>query len=333
MSQGLRAPSLSPPLGRGIKNPPKRQRDESETAVSQTRSSFSQPLGGMAAPLAPVRCAIYCRVSSREQAQGYSLEGQYHENRAYADRRKYRVVRRYQDVGSGRNLNRAGFERMMQDAAAGLFDVIVVWRRNRLNRDVGNAIAVDEYLQEHGVRVESIVSGPEEDTAEAELHRLMQYAFDQFEARSIAARCQLGREEAARLGIWPTRPPFGYVRNRESKRLELKPGEYEKVAWAIKQVAEGRNTRDVGHAIGRSHVCVGLWVRNPHYEGILDYAGIVRENAWPPVCDPAIIHKARGALDGKLAALGKATLAEDGSGGTLPPHASTNPNSSGTATA
>lgn len=62
------------------------------------------------------RAAAYVRVSSEEQTDGWSLEGQEGQIREYAARNGYEVVAVYRDEVSGSKDKRPGFERMMLDA-------------------------------------------------------------------------------------------------------------------------------------------------------------------------------------------------------------------------
>jgi len=72
------------------------------------------------------RAAAYVRVSSEEQTDGWSLEGQEKQIRDYAERNGYEVVQVYRDETTGSKDKRPGFERMMLDAHAGLFNAIIV---------------------------------------------------------------------------------------------------------------------------------------------------------------------------------------------------------------
>jgi len=85
------------------------------------------------------RAATYVRVSSEEQTDGWSQEGQEGQEgqiREYAARNGYEVVQVYRDEVSGSQDKRPGFERMMLDAYAGLFSAIVVLHMSRLFRNI-----------------------------------------------------------------------------------------------------------------------------------------------------------------------------------------------------
>src|SRR5687767_2989145 len=82
--------------------------------------------------------AIYVRVSSREQVEGYSLEAQRRACREFCATRGYTVVIEYVDEGVSAHTDnlakRPGFARMLADAEAGRFGVIVVHKMDRFAR-------------------------------------------------------------------------------------------------------------------------------------------------------------------------------------------------------
>lgn len=220
------------------------------------------------------KAAVYCRVSGDEQAKGWSLDGQYRDCREYAQRLGYRVVRAYQEIGSGSNADRPQFQLMVQHGLQGRFDVVVVWKRDRFGRDpVANGFFM-RLLGERGVKVEPIDQGPSEDTPHDEFMGYIMDAVARLEARNIAARCHMGRLEMARRGLWPTKPLWGWRRKRGTKELEPDP----KVALLVRalffHVGEGHSARAVAERIGCTYQTVLSRVRNPAYKGRAIYDGV-----------------------------------------------------------
>ena len=82
--------------------------------------------------------AIYVRVSSREQVEGYSLEAQLRACREFCAARGYSVVVEYADEGVSAHTDnlakRPQFSRMLADAEAGRFNLIVVHKMDRFAR-------------------------------------------------------------------------------------------------------------------------------------------------------------------------------------------------------
>src|SRR5687768_9821207 len=82
--------------------------------------------------------AIYVRVSSKEQVEGYSLDAQRRACRELCASRGYQVVAEYADEGLSAHTDnltkRPGFAQMLADAEGGRFGVIVVHKMDRFAR-------------------------------------------------------------------------------------------------------------------------------------------------------------------------------------------------------
>src|SRR5688500_3929753 len=85
------------------------------------------------------RAALYYRVSSEEQVEGYSLDAQQRAARAYCESHGWSVAHEYRDEGRSARTDdlrkRPAFAAMLADADAGLFDVVVVHKLDRFARN------------------------------------------------------------------------------------------------------------------------------------------------------------------------------------------------------
>ncbi len=85
------------------------------------------------------RAAILRRVSTEEQRQGWSLISQQVDALEYCRMQNYTIVADEEEVDSGDLLDeREGLWRIRELAKHGLIDVVVVWRLDRLSRNVQN---------------------------------------------------------------------------------------------------------------------------------------------------------------------------------------------------
>src|SRR3954465_14229348 len=82
-----------------------------------------------------VRAAVYERVSSEEQVEGYSLDAQDRAGKLYCDAHDWQLVNVYRDEGRSARTDdlakRPDFQQMLADAEAGLLDVVVVHKLDR----------------------------------------------------------------------------------------------------------------------------------------------------------------------------------------------------------
>src|ERR1039458_7338689 len=100
--------------------------------TSQRRQSFMKPK----------RVALYVRVSTGEQ----NLDLQLDELTEYASFRKWGLVETYADKMSGAKDRRPALDRLMADAKRGKFDVVAVWRFDRLARSTSHLLrALEEF--------------------------------------------------------------------------------------------------------------------------------------------------------------------------------------------
>jgi len=144
----------------------------------------------------------------------------------------------YEDEGySGGNLERPQFRRMMRDAERGVFGAIVVYRLDRISRNIGDFASLIEHLA--GKKIEFISIREQFDTS-SPMGRAMMYiasVFSQLERETIAERIRDNMRELARTGRWLGGiTPLGYASEtvehictdgklRRSCRLRQIPGE------------------------------------------------------------------------------------------------------------
>lgn len=168
-------------------------------------------------PAGLIRAAIYRRTSTERQGERVSPEAQLAECQAHAKTQGYTVTAVYTDTEryrsrgkmvepSGTRLDRPDFQRMLTDARAGLFDVIIAWKEDRLYRGVKPAVLVGDLLEETPVRVELV--------KETFDHRMLyiKAAIGRLEMQSIHERTEMGRHERVARGLHHGgRVPRGYT--------------------------------------------------------------------------------------------------------------------------
>lgn len=249
------------------------------------------------------RAALYLRVSSREQEDGHSLDGQLEDCRRYCDAQGYRVVRIIREVGSGRDNERPGLHHVAALGCAGAFDVLVLWRRDRLGRDVVTNALVERDLRDAGARIECVNSGPKERSDETELMDGLADLLAQYESRRSGTRIRMGLHTAARKGIWPTKPPFGYRRDPETDLLVIHPDEATRMRAAFAECLLGANRHRIGIALGTSPWNAMARLRNPAYKGEAVYGG--QTIAVPAIVSPEVWERAQAAIDQRYLTKGR----------------------------
>lgn len=176
----------------------------------------------------PIRVALYARVSTTGKGQDVTL--QLDELRAVAAQRGWVIAAEYVDDGvSGTKASRPALDRMIADAAKGKFDLVAVWKLDRLGRSLQNLLAVLDDLRRADVGFVSLRdAGIDTTTAGGRLMLAMVGAFAEFERALIVERVKAGVAKAQANGKHCGRP-----RNE----LDLRP--------ALAMMREGRGLKQV----------------------------------------------------------------------------------------
>ena len=183
------------------------------------------------------RVALYCRVSSQEQAQhGVSLDDQRERLEAWVKARDYKIAHTYIEEGEfGWNDDRPQLRNLLLDARAGRFNLLAVTKIDRFFR---NERLLKNYIYElENLNVKFVSLSEGVDTREAGAGKLLLALFGQFaemEHDRISERVTDFRAHLANRGQWSSgRPPFGYRFNKETKQLEICDSEAEAIRFVF----------------------------------------------------------------------------------------------------
>src|SRR5688500_3448406 len=102
------------------------------------------------------KAGIYCRVSSRQQQEGTSLDTQEERCRAYAREAGYTIIGIWTDIHTGAELyERRSLSDLRELVRTGQLDVIVAYAVDRFSRDQNHLGVLFVEADQHGVRVET----------------------------------------------------------------------------------------------------------------------------------------------------------------------------------
>ncbi len=159
-----------------------------------------------------VRIAAYCRVSTEKEEQQDSLRHQKEFFEEYAQRYGHTLVRLYADEGiSGTSLKkRDDFLRLIEDARAGLFEMVVVKDVSRLARNTVDFLQSIRTLKSCGVNTLFITANMDS-LGESEFVLTLFGAMAQEESANLSRRVKFGKKLNAQRGRVPQRI-YGYDR-------------------------------------------------------------------------------------------------------------------------
>lgn len=161
-----------------------------------------------------MRAAIYCRVSSTQQAkEGDSISAQLDALNKYAVERKYEIIGTFVDDGiSGTKYDRDEFQKMLDMVESGKVDIILVTKMDRLHRSLRNFLNMQDVLDRNGCHWKAIWE-PSYDTTTPQgrmiVNTMMNLA--QFEAEQTGERVrQVQAHKLRQREVISGTTPHGY---------------------------------------------------------------------------------------------------------------------------
>lgn len=254
------------------------------------------------------KVAFYTRISTDEDHQKYSLDAQKDRLEAFCKSQygdDWTMFKVYRDMESGTHMNRPGLEEMLFDASQRAFNVLLVFRVDRLSRKVRElAMMVDE-LTKLGVTLKSITEPFDTANAAGKMMLQMLGVFAEFEHATIVERTRVGMEKKAKGGNWVGGViPYGYRFDPE-KRLLVDTQEAVIVKKMFKMYVFGREgTQTISNKLndaGDRKRSGKKWdkrmiiqmLRNPLYIGKLRWREAVYEGNHEGIISPELFEMAQ----------------------------------------
>jgi DNA invertase Pin-like site-specific DNA recombinase len=170
--------------------------------------------------------AIYARVSTDKQ----KVEMQLTELRQYVNRRGWKLDQEYIDQGySGGNTRRPAFSQMLEDAHKRRFDVLLVWKLDRLSRSLKDLITTLAEFGSLGIDFVSYDNGLDTSTPTGKLVFHVVGAVAEFERDIIRERVKSGLENARRKGKKLGRPALPGTLIAKAEALHAKGLSFRKI--------------------------------------------------------------------------------------------------------
>ena len=162
-------------------------------------------------------CAIYARVSTTGQRDQHTIKSQHEVLSAYADSQGWDTVETFTDDGkSGESIEgRPAFERLLQNAIEGRFDVVLVVDLDRLTRSSQSAESglIYDILRKYEVKIATPTHLIDLENDEQGLLAGISREFSKYEKPKIRVRTQRGKLSKLREGkLADGSVPFGYRR-------------------------------------------------------------------------------------------------------------------------
>ena len=258
-----------------------------------------------------MKCIIYLRVSTKEQAltnekEGYSIAAQRKACIRYAEEKGWEVVDEYVDRGeSARSAHRPQLQMMLSYVKKEKdIDFVIVHKIDRLARNLEDHVAIKAILTKAECSLVSVVENIE-DTASGKLVEGIHAIVAEFYSANLAAEVTKGMFEKAKEGGWNHKAPVGYKNIRQeipgAKRgiakvvIDQEKSSHVKEAfkaystgnYSLEEMREFLFDRGISNRRGDDIMSlngVARLLKNSFYTGVITYKGI----EYPGQHDPLI---------------------------------------------
>ena len=257
-----------------------------------------------------VRCVIYTRKSVDDglEQEFNSLDAQRQAAECFIESQKFKGwvldKKRYDDGGySGGTLARPAMQELLQDAAEGKFDVIVVYKIDRLSRSIVDFAELIKKFDAYGVSFVSVTQDINTSTSSGRMMLNILMTFAQYEREIIAERIKDKMSASRKLGKWVGGSvPFGY--KVVNKRLVVDEHEAPVVVRIFKEYATTGRIKDIAYRLREEnfkrsngkelHIpTIRSLLKNQTYIGNVVYDGNVYKGEHEPIISKELWDKAQ----------------------------------------
>lgn len=232
-----------------------------------------------------MKAALYTRVSTDEQVEkGFSLDAQKKRLMEYCLQNNYEIYKLYTDEGiSGHSITkRKSLQELIRDAKAKKFDCVIVYKTDRLSRNLLDLLTIKKELDE--ADVELIMSDESVDTSDDTGMAMFSImgAFAELERKKICERLMSGkRQKMLSTGIKPKQGviPYGYIYDDINKKYVVDERYRNDIIKVYELFISGKSFNYIAQYMAKNNLNFGRaktnWhasdvpriIRNPIYKG------------------------------------------------------------------
>lgn len=248
-----------------------------------------------------LRAAVYVRISMDHAGEGLGVARQEADCRALVARNGWSVAEVYDDNdrSAAGKARRPAYARMLEDMARGVFDVIVVYHHDRLNRSPRELEHFIDLCQKYAIDCHTVASGSYDlSTASGRGMARIAAAMAKMEIDRQGERAKRKSLERAMNG-YPTsiaRHLYGY----EPDNMTVRPFEAAQIVRAYNKMLAGASILSIRsdlRAASPERRWTWQMTRNlltrPHYAGIQMFNGEVLRGVtpqWTQIVEPEVFH-------------------------------------------
>ncbi len=199
------------------------------------------------------RVAIYCRVSTEEQAaEGYSISAQLQTLRQYTQLYGWQVAEEYVDEGiSGKNIKgRPAMQRLVADVEKDKFQAVLVWKISRLSRNMLDTLTLLDKFEDYGVKFISYSENFDTGSPIGRLVVQLMASIAEMERNTLSENVKLGMKQRALEGSWNGGVVFGY--DTIEKELVINQNEAKVIQLIFQLYASGKGLKAIANHLNKA---------------------------------------------------------------------------------
>ena len=145
---------------------------------------------------------IYTRVSTKDQ----TTESQLLKLDEYCKNHDYLVVAKFEDTGTGKNTKRPNYQKLLNEIHLKSFDILLVWKLDRLSRSLQDLINLGELLKSKNIDLVSYDGAIDTSSPMGKMAYQIIGVFAEFQRNLIVENVKIGMEKAKAKGVKIGRP-------------------------------------------------------------------------------------------------------------------------------
>lgn len=169
------------------------------------------------------RACIMGRVSSDEQALGYSLDSQMEQLKRFCEQRGIEIVYEFLEDHSAKTFNRPAFQKFLKIAKAnkGFVDCFLFISWDRFSRNTTDAYVMIRTLKEMGIETQATTQPIDFSIPESKFLLAYYLTFPEVDNDRRSIKIKDGIRSAWKAGRWTSTAPKGYLNSRDDQKKPL----------------------------------------------------------------------------------------------------------------
>ena len=255
---------------------------------------------------------IYVRKSTDESdRQVLSIQAQLFELHEFAKRGGLTVLKVFEESRTAKSPGRPQFNLMLAEIERGKAQGILAWHPDRLARnsvDGGRVVYLVDIGKIQDLRFPTFHFEP---TAHGKFMLNIAFCQSKYYVDNLSENIRRGLRQKLRNGVWPNRPPVGYLNDRNTRSIVVDPKKAPLVRKAFELYATGQYPF---HEVRRRINGLGLLsctdkimstsnfqhtLKNPFYCGLMSFNGELYEGKHDPIISKRLFDEAQAVMERK----------------------------------